>query len=859
MAFNLQKARAAGKSDTEIADYLAGATGFKIDKARAAGKSDSEIAEYLSLNSSKPAQPNFEINIDAMRAEREAAKAQQEADKMPDATALQRVQAGGAGFNRGVINLAGLPVDTAANIVDLAKAGAGFAYGEVTGEPPPEALQIVQRDKIPLSSEWLAKKAQEAGAGVTAARPDDAVSRLLYAGGQGAASVIPATAGATASQAAQLAKQGVASAVAGQSTAELTDSPEVGTAVSMAWPVVPAVGRAVADKAKAVSTPLTANGRELIAGKVLRDLSDEPGYTKGLESPDTPIPGTTPTTGQAMGTRRALMVEKSMRQTPEGADRFGDLDTNNAAVRNAYVEDIAPGRNGAATLKESISNRVNNEIAAADARASSAIAETGPVVSLERAGQVIRQAHDEGYNLARQATSKGYKAKELVNSSVILPTQKIDQAIQEIYGKLGRKNGAKPLDALIKPYLGQGGRVPWLDYQSLRKQVSAMAYKEAQGDRTLSAAASRVLSLIDDAPLRANNPKQAGAFSAAKQLRVTQGERFETGASAKMNQRGSGNIPRLEDVDVPPNFLNGSPEDAAQFLRSVGSNPAALQAGQNYVAQKWREAISQPTGHLKSGWRNASAGFIQKMEPVLNVYPDLRGKFNSAVLQAEKAEDVASRLQTGVAKHFLKANDPENALKAYINSPNRKAESVELTRMISTDRAAKEALAVGVREHIQTLTPSKALSFLKDADNQRWLERSFDSETLGRWRKVAADFEREAKIDSVRTRGSDTSQNIAVRQHVANSGLNFFTRLLANFPGREAVMSVGQSVAKAATADAQTQLDALKMEAMLDPKLAARLMQKATPAAKRDITEWLKVRAAILGTQAAEQSNESAR
>lgn len=56
MAFNIQKAREDGKTDTEIANYLAGVTGFKIDKARAGGKSDRDIAEYLSLNATPPAQ-----------------------------------------------------------------------------------------------------------------------------------------------------------------------------------------------------------------------------------------------------------------------------------------------------------------------------------------------------------------------------------------------------------------------------------------------------------------------------------------------------------------------------------------------------------------------------------------------------------------------------------------------------------------------------------------------------------------------------------------------------------------------------------------------------------------------------------
>lgn len=55
MGFNLEKARAAGKTDSQIAEYLSSVSGFNISKARADGKTDSQIAEYLSTRS-RPAE-----------------------------------------------------------------------------------------------------------------------------------------------------------------------------------------------------------------------------------------------------------------------------------------------------------------------------------------------------------------------------------------------------------------------------------------------------------------------------------------------------------------------------------------------------------------------------------------------------------------------------------------------------------------------------------------------------------------------------------------------------------------------------------------------------------------------------------
>jgi hypothetical protein len=59
------------------------------------------------------------------------------------------------GFNRGLVRLAGLPVDTVANVVDLGKAGLGSAYTAVTGKPPPQALELTDRRNVVGSGDYL--------------------------------------------------------------------------------------------------------------------------------------------------------------------------------------------------------------------------------------------------------------------------------------------------------------------------------------------------------------------------------------------------------------------------------------------------------------------------------------------------------------------------------------------------------------------------------------------------------------------------------------------------------------------------------------------------------------------------------
>lgn len=59
MAFNTQKARAAGYSDAEIADYLGKDSGFDTTKARQAGYTDAELVTHLSSLAPKAAEPSL--------------------------------------------------------------------------------------------------------------------------------------------------------------------------------------------------------------------------------------------------------------------------------------------------------------------------------------------------------------------------------------------------------------------------------------------------------------------------------------------------------------------------------------------------------------------------------------------------------------------------------------------------------------------------------------------------------------------------------------------------------------------------------------------------------------------------------
>lgn len=152
----------------------------------------------------------------------------------PEATATDRVNAVITGANRGIAGLVGLPMDTAQNVLNLAKAGVGTI---ATAAGRPDLAPELSSGNIG-TSEWIANKLRKYGIGVDNPRPDDTASRMLYTGGVVAGGAGPA---ALRNPGAVLAA-GTGAAVGG----EVSDNPLAPALGSMA----PAVAGQVATTAR---------------------------------------------------------------------------------------------------------------------------------------------------------------------------------------------------------------------------------------------------------------------------------------------------------------------------------------------------------------------------------------------------------------------------------------------------------------------------------------------------------------------------------------------------------------------------------------------------------------------------------
>ena len=323
------------------------------------------------------------------------------------------VAAVASGANRGVLTgLTGLPVDTMSNILDLAKAGAGYTASKLssTGRVP-EWAELVPREEVPGSSAWIARKMEEGGLGPIIDNPVNTPGgRALHGAGSfaGQALVSPATSAKNA-----LLKATLAAPAGGISTslAEQTDSPAVGALSALL------MGQTPSAAANASRWALRGSGAGNRA-QVNQNIQD----FKNVDL--------TPSLGQAMqGTPRAGMwqgVENLISGLPGGLGRIKDF----RDTQHATLQDLAENAGGVGSNPPSVGRAVQQSLAnkIADVRQASRDIND----SLEaRGGGDTRVVVPSTQAMLQRMTEQAPKDPEL-NALLQIPhTQQLQQAIAD--------------------------------------------------------------------------------------------------------------------------------------------------------------------------------------------------------------------------------------------------------------------------------------------------------------------------------------------------------------------------------------------------------------------------------------------
>src|SRR6185295_14575079 len=281
----------------------------------------------------------------------------QQKQEKPGATGTERAGAYAAGFNSGVAHILGIPVDAVANIRDLGKALLGTGHNLVASGPEmpaggkpgpygsgktfdvdengnliptasypqiPSALQVGDRGQDFGSGDYLANQFNKLpGQPAANPRPDDAVSRYLFAGGQGTSSALLAP--ATGAPVTPTAISGITGAESAQFAAEHGAPNELVQAAGFAGGVAPGVLRVTA----AQGTRQLARGVEEGRQKVQENI-------KAFEDA-----GTTPSIGQATESRIARASESLLTRTPGGAGRMAAKGETQGQQLGSKIEELA--------------------------------------------------------------------------------------------------------------------------------------------------------------------------------------------------------------------------------------------------------------------------------------------------------------------------------------------------------------------------------------------------------------------------------------------------------------------------------------------------------------------------------------
>lgn len=762
---------------------------------------------------------------------------------------------------KGLASIPDAVLNTPANLMNLGKAATGYVmnesgYGDLAQklgfndmtEPPSPVTNAVRNTAglfEPRTSgqrvmDWAVQGAT--GAALTPTSSAGSLAKLLaYGGGAGAT---------------------------GGLVTEVTDNPVAGMLASTL--VVPAAVAGANKLKQTIPNIMTQKGREANIGNFLvKNIRDPKAAVQQLRNaPEKPLvpsadksldlPPSKPTAAQIIaqnGDTQLLGIEKALAEVPSvERDMIVNRYEANAAARNAQMDRIVPipRDSGAdavnAAIKNDIANKentANQQINAANTQAAQARTQTGQQITAEQAGQTFLDDFDRLYAAKKQEVSNNFQVDPF-NEVTNLPLNKqaVTQTIDEYYAGL-----KKPIPASVKQALGMIDEATGANTQALTEGQSlpdaqptsaTMTYKQMQtvasaiGDLQRSAGAS---GLMQDAAVlgklknivrdsmnneinNGNVPQDiANNYRAGLVSRREQAQQFEEGAAGKMRQfNGQRNV---KAKDLPDLMLRSGGENLDSFNRSIGNEPVSKQAASDYLAMRWREAVTNPAdGSLKSTWRQSSAVFLRENDAVIQQFPQLKKNLETAIKQSQSAADLEARLTNAVkqvktetgARFFLNGIDPKNAFESFLRSKSRQKDGQYILSMAKKDPDFRKSTAGAIRDHIANLkNDQQRVAFIKDAQNQRLIKGLFGDGMLKQWQKIAADAERDLMRQTKNiSRGSDTVNKAeGLRLAGKLTGKTMWTEIyngLNNFIGGQA-------------------RDALRAEAMLEPKKAADLIE----------------------------------
>jgi hypothetical protein len=511
--------------------------------------------------------------------------------------AMDRAGAAVAGINKGFFSdLLGLPVDAAANALDLGKAAVGYTTSKVTGKAPPEWTEPFDRRAVPGSADWIAARINQ-GADAIGVRspidnpdPQDQASRILYTGGRvGGASIVP-NPNAQIGPVNQL--RNFLMAEAGGLTAGA-----VGEA-SPEWAGVAGMVPQVIGAGSIAATKRAVRGDETGRREMEQRIQDF--KNAGVENPSV---------GLASGNRTVQGVENILSQTP-GSVRLYESHKNalldamqarTSQLRNRTSTVYGPEETGAAIqsdLKGAFKERIGNTYSTLNDRVEAAVGPNTKVPvteSLSKARSLVAPipGAEETSALLTQARIKNIQ-EALQADAGAKPAQTVyvgGQTVQVPAGHHGTKSVQQPglLDVNGVPMTTTIPATPpaGLPFSAL-KELRTKIGKEAQSNAIMGTPEQAEFKQLYGA--MSQDMKNGVALADLGNGRMPADAGSATTALNRANSYYSKAMTRADDLNPIAN--RNTPEGAYSAVsQSLNSGPTVYQRLRNAVTPETRQKI----------------------------------------------------------------------------------------------------------------------------------------------------------------------------------------------------------------------------------------------------------------------------
>lgn len=508
---------------------------------------------------------------------------------------IDRAGAAAAGVNKGFFSdLLGIPVDTAANVIDLAKAGVGYATSKVTGKAPPDWTAPYNREDVPGTADWIAKNINNGSNALGVAspinnpNPQDAGSRILYSGGRVAgASVVPNPRAAIsgAQTAVNMAKGAVGGLAAG-TVGEV--APEYAGVAGM---LPQLAGAAAVGATRGIS-----RGENFLSGSNSLGIIPSGGNsalrTIQQRIQDFKNAGVdNPSVGLATGNRGIMGIENLLSNTPGSVGVFEKnklamlegMQNKTNDIRNSLSPVYGPAEAGAAIqadLKGAFKNRISNTYGALNDQVEQAVGGATQVPvneSILKSGQLttpIAGAESTSSNFLNPRIAK--INRDLTADSGGVPAQVSNSLIVGVDGK--------PAQTTITPATPPQG-VPFSALKDLRTKIG----KEAQSNAIVGTPEQADFKQLYGA--MSGDMKNAVALSDLKNGVMPSAGGSATTALNRANSFYSNAMGRVEDLNSLAN--RSTPEGAyGSVANSLNSGPTTYARVRNVVTPETRGKVA---------------------------------------------------------------------------------------------------------------------------------------------------------------------------------------------------------------------------------------------------------------------------